>query len=94
MARVKITVTESRCRAGYHSAGEEFVVEDLCPPVCHELWNVLYPQIYALLNGGDLDHKDGRAAFFEAVCPDEGRVRVRAERLEDRIPGTDGDVTS
>ena len=91
MARVKITVTESRCRAGYHTAGEKFVVEDLCPPVCHELWSVLYPQVYALLNGGDLDHGNGRAAFFEAACPDEGRVRVRAERLEEPASGTNSE---
>ena len=83
MAKVKLTITESRCRAGHHAAGDVFVVEDLCPPVCHELWSAVYPQIYALLNGGDLDRGETREAAFEAACPDGGRVRVRGERIDD-----------
>lgn len=35
--------------------GEEFIVGDLCPPLCHELWHTIYPSVYALLNGGSLD---------------------------------------
>lgn len=82
MSRVKITVLESKCRGGYCRAGDEFIVEDLCPPLCHELWNGIYPMVYALLNGADLDHGDGRAKCFEAKCPDEGRVTVHGEVLE------------
>ena len=82
MARVKLKVLESRCRGGYHQAGEEFVVEDLCPPLCHELWSVIYPQVYVLQNGGDLDHGETRARVFEAACPDGGRVVIRGEVLE------------
>ena len=55
MAKVKLTITESRCRCGYFKAGQEFTVEDLCPPLCHELWNSIYPSVYTLLNGGSLD---------------------------------------
>ena len=43
--KVRLTITESNCRSGYFKAGEEFIVEDLCPPLCHELWNVIYPYV-------------------------------------------------
>lgn len=39
MAKIKLTITESDCRSGYHKAGDEFIVDDLCPPVCRELWH-------------------------------------------------------
>lgn len=35
MPKVKLTVTESRCRCGYVKKGQDFIVEDLCPPLCH-----------------------------------------------------------
>ena len=82
MGKVKITVTESRCRCGCCKAGDEFVVEDLCPPICHELWNGIYPMVYALLNGADLDYGETRAKCFDAKCPDEGRVVVHGESME------------
>ena len=34
MAKVKLTVTESRCRDGSCKAGDEYIVEGLCPPLC------------------------------------------------------------
>lgn len=37
MAKVKLTITESNCRSGYFKSGDEFIVEDLCPPLCPEL---------------------------------------------------------
>lgn len=77
--KVKITVLQSRCRCGYCKAGDEFIVEDLCPPMCHELWNQIYPMVYALLNGADLDYGDIRAKCFDAKCPDEERVIVHGE---------------
>ena len=79
MPRVKLTITESNCRCGYHKAGDTFFVEDLCPPLCHELWNSIYPSVYVLLNGGDLDHGDIRAKVFDAKCPDGGRVIIHGE---------------
>lgn len=82
MKKVKITVTESRCRSGYCSRGEVFLVEDLCPPLCHELWNTIYPMVYALRNGAELDYGSCRAACFDAKCPDEGRVRVHGEAID------------
>lgn len=82
MAKVKLTITESCCRCGFHSAGETFEVDDLCPPVCHELWHCAYPLVYALQNGAELDYGDNRASCFEIRCPDEGRVVLRGERLE------------
>lgn len=39
MIKIRLTITESNCRSGYFRAGEEFIVEDLCPPLCHELMN-------------------------------------------------------
>ena len=83
MAKVKLTVTESRCRDGNCKAGDVFWVEGLCPPLCHELWNSIYPQVFALLNGAELDHGETRAACFDGACPDGGLVKVRGERVED-----------
>ena len=82
MARVRLTITESKCRCGYCKMGDEFIVEDLCPPLCHELWNTIYPSVYALLNGAELDYGDIRARAFDAICPDEGRVRVHGEAID------------
>ena len=80
--RVKLTVLRSNCRSGYFKAGDEFVVEDICPPLCHELWNRAYPYVFALQNGGDLDCGEVRAKRFEVQCPDEGRVLIRGEVVE------------
>ena len=82
MAKVKLTVVQSQCRSGYCKIGDEFIVEDLCPPLCHELWNAMYPSVYALLNGADLDHGDIRAKEFDIKCPDGGRVVVHGEAIE------------
>ena len=82
MRKVKLTITESACRGGYHRAGDSFVVEDLCPPLCHELWNGIYPYVFALLNGAELDCGDSCGRSFDAQCPDGGRVRVHGELVE------------
>ena len=82
MSKVKLTITESKCRCGYFKKGQEFIVEDLCPPLCHELWNYIYPSVYALQNGASLDYGDSRAKAFDAKCPDEGRVCIHGE-IED-----------
>ncbi len=83
MAKVKLTIIESKCRNGYFKAGDVFLVEDLCPPLCHELWNNIYPFVYALKNGADLDYGFIRAKKFDAKCPDEGRVRLYGEVIEE-----------
>ena len=83
MSKVKITVISSRCRCGYCRAGDEYIVEDLCPPMCHELWNTIYPMVYALRNGASLDYGNGRAGCFDAKCPDAGRVVVHAEAIDE-----------
>ena len=83
MSKVKITIVESKCRGGYCKTGDAFIVEDLCPPICHELWNIIYPYVYTLLNGGDLDCGTIRSEQFDAVCPDQGRVRVHVEVVEE-----------
>ena len=79
MPKVKLTVTASDCRCGYVREGQEFIVEDLCPPLCHELWNVVYPYVFALQNGADLDCGEVRAQAFDAACPDGGRVKIHGE---------------
>ena len=81
--KVRLTVLESRCRSGYHCAGDSFIVEDLCPPICHELWHAAYPYVLALLNGASLDQGDSKARFCTVKCPDGGRVVLRAEAVED-----------
>lgn len=82
MRKVKLTITESRCRGGYLKKGQEFIVEDLCPPICHEFWNSMYPMVYALLNGASLDYGTKREAKFDLACPDGGRVVVHGEVIE------------
>ena len=82
MKKVKLTVTESNCRSGYHKKGDVFIVEDLCPPLCHELWNAMYPFVYALKNGADLDYGDTRSKQFNTKCPDGGRVCIYGEVME------------
>ena len=54
MIKVKLTITESKCRSGYFKKGQEFMVEDLCQPLCHEFWNSMYPLVYALQNVGGI----------------------------------------
>lgn len=81
MGKVKLTILESNCRCGYHKKGDTFIVKDLCPPICHELWNNIYPSVYVLLNGGELDFGDKREKRFEYSCPDGGRVVIRGEVL-------------
>lgn len=83
MKKVKLTITQSHCRSGYFQAGQEFIVEDLCPPLCHELWNTIYPMVYVLQNGGDLDCGDIRVKMFDAKCPDCGRVCIHGEVIEE-----------
>ena len=77
--KVRLTITESNCRSGYCKAGDEFIVEDLCPPLCHELWNVIYPYVFALQNGAALDYGCNRDFQFDAKCPDGGRVCIHGE---------------
>lgn len=82
MKTVKLTVTQSCCRSGHHKPGDVFFVEDLCPPLCHELWNRAYPYVFALQNGADLDHGDTRAKSFDVSCPDGGRVTLHGEVVD------------
>ena len=92
MRKVRLTILESRCRDGLCAAGDTFIVEQTCPPLCHELWSVIYPQVFTLLNGGTLDHGDERVRFFEASCPDGGRVKIRGEVVDERIRTERGTV--
>ena len=82
MEKVRLIVTSARCRCGCHKQGDVFLVEDLCPPLCHELWNSIYPSVYTLLNGGTLDCGEARGRFFDAECPDAGRVCIHGEVAE------------
>ena len=83
MALVRLTVTHSECRCGYCKKGDEFIIEDVCPPLCMELWHAVYPYVFALRNGALLDCGDARTACFDAQCPDGGRVRVHGEAIEE-----------
>ena len=53
------------------------------PPICHELWNSIYPSVYTLLNGGTLDYGEGKAKMFDAKCQDEGRVLIHGEVIDE-----------
>ena len=81
MKKVKLTIIESNCRSGHFKAGDIFVVDDLCPPLCHELWNIIYPYVFALQNGAMLDCGNTRERFFTAECPDGGRVKIYGEMM-------------
>jgi uncharacterized repeat protein (TIGR04076 family) len=82
MGKVRITILESKCRGGYHKRGDIYEIDDVCPPICHELWQNIYPSVYTLLNGGDLDFGDERRKEFQLSCPDGGRVKVKGEVIE------------
>ncbi len=79
--KVKLTIVKSSCRCGLHKTGESFIVEDLCVPICAELWNNIYPNICVLKNGGDLDYGESREKKFLSKCPDNERVEIIGELL-------------
>lgn len=80
MPKVRLTVTKSACREGTCRAGDVFIVDTLCPPLCHELW---HPFVYALQNGALLDYSEGRSPQFDVRCPDGGRVEVHGEVISE-----------
>lgn len=81
--KVKLTILESRCRGGYHKAGDTYIVEDICPSICHELWQCIYPSVYVLLNNGELDYGSTREKKFQFRCPDQGRVLIQGEVINE-----------
>lgn len=83
MKKVILTVTESSCRSGYHKAGDTFVVSDVCPPLCTELWHNAYPYVFALQNGAVLDGDCKKTQEFTIKCPDGGRVVLSGKLLDD-----------
>ena len=83
MAKIRLTITQSACRSGWHTAGEEFIYDGRCPPLCAELWHAAHPYVFALQNGGMLDCGEMQSQSFDIVCPDGGRVRLHGERTED-----------
>ena len=84
MAKVKLTITESRCRSGFHRKGQEFIIDEtLCPPMCMELWSFAYPYVWALVNSGKLDDGPNKTKSFDIICPDEGRVHLHGEVIEE-----------
>ena len=84
MAKVKLTVIKGNCRSGYHKRDDTFIVEDLCPAICHELWNCIYPSVFTLLNGGTLDCGNTKSRSFTSECPDGGRVIIKGELLAEK----------
>ncbi|MBQ8603593.1 MAG: TIGR04076 family protein [Oscillospiraceae bacterium] len=83
MRKIKLTITESCCRSGYHKAGDVFIVEDLCPPLCRELWYNAYPYVFAARNGAVMDSGNGKSTSFTVRCPDGGRVCMRGELINE-----------
>lgn len=82
MGKVKLTITESHCRSGCCKKGDTYLIEDLCPPLCHELWNQIYPSVYALQNGAILNYGECKAKQFDTKCPDGGKVVIHGEYIE------------
>ncbi len=83
MAKVTRVITCSKCRSGYFKKGQEYIVEDLCLPLCHELWSNIYPFIFVLQNEVKLDCGNVRAQMFGAICSDESRAGVCGEVIEE-----------
>jgi uncharacterized repeat protein (TIGR04076 family) len=83
MGKVKLTISESNCRSGYCKKGDTYIVDDLCPQLCHELWNSIYPSVFALKNGALLDYGNCKSKQFDMKCPDVGRVTIHGEYVED-----------
>ena len=85
--KVKLTITHSNCRSGFHKVGDEFIIDEdntICPPICMELWNYAYPYIWNLLNGGTTDNATGgKSTCNKCVCPDQGRVHMTIELIDD-----------
>lgn len=81
--KVKLTVLESKCRCHYCKKGDTYLVDDICPPICHELWNQIYPYVFALKNGATLDYGNIKAKCFDVVCPDEARVKIHGEVINE-----------
>ena len=84
--KVKLTITHSNCRSGFHKVGDEFIIDEdntICPPICMELWNYAYPYIWNLLNGGCFDSAEGiKKTSNRVICPDQGRVHMFIELME------------
>ena len=83
LKKVRLTVIRSECRCKCCTNGDVYIVDDVCPPLCHELWQQIYPMVYALGNGAEMDCGNSRQKQFDAVCPDEGRVRIHGQVMED-----------
>ena len=47
------------------------------------LWHYAYPYVWTLLNGGELDDGDTKSKSFDIICPDEGRVHLHGEVIEE-----------
>ena len=74
---MRLTITDSWCRC--FCSERQFLVEDLC----HKLWNSIYPQVCALLNGAGLGYGGVRAKRFDAKCPNGGRASIHGEIMEE-----------
>ena len=84
MAKVKLTITESRCKSGFHKKGQEFIIDEtICPSICMKLWHYAYPYVWTLLNGGELGDGDTKSKSFNIICPDEGIVHLHGEVIEE-----------
>ena len=84
--KIKLTIKSSSCRSGFHKIEDEYIIDEnctICPPICMELWHYAYPYVWALLNGGELDDRDTKSKTFDIICPDEGRVHLHGEVIEE-----------
>ena len=45
--------------------------------------NMIYPYVFALRNGAELDQGSARVRAFDAKCPDGGRVCIHGEAIDE-----------
>lgn len=72
MAKVKLTITKNNCTCGYYEDNQEFIIGDLCPPICSDVWYEMYPVILALQKDGIYKGK----TEFDFDCKTEGKVGI------------------
>ena len=65
----------------YDSVGDTSLINIWIATRQSQIRGLIYPFIYTLQNGADLDYGNIKAPMFDMKCPDDGRVIVHGERI-------------
>ena len=76
----EIRIIESRCRDGLNRAGEVFLFDGHCPPICPELMAPMNHLLYAIKEG--MKRIDGDDTVT-VKCPDSARVVAEITIFDD-----------